>query len=179
MNLKIGGGDHLQTYDPNDGRYRKASLLDLKERDMRNLVLIYVFGMDDLDLKIHFPDYRIHEAEYCEMFVKYFRKFLKSEDALIEPSKITYLLTKQIGRDKSVFLKKLGYSESNEQKLINDIKFNTDFCTLSFKSINQYTFNAEAKTTLNNCVVTTAWQIQKDGRVRLLTLIPGGDKKWK
>lgn len=179
MNLKIGGGDHLQTYDPNDGQYTKASLLDLKEKDMRNLVLIYVFGMDDLDLKIHFPDYRIHEADYCEMFVKYIRKFIRNEDALIEPSKIMYLLTNQIGRDKSAFLKRLGYSESNEQKLINDIKYSTDFRTLSFKSINQYTFNAEAKTTLNNYVVTTAWQIQKDGQIRLITLIPGGDKKWR
>ena len=179
MNLKLGGGDHLQTYDSNDGQYKKASLLDLREKDMKNLVLIYVFGMDDFDLQIHFPDYRIHEIDYCEMFVKYIRKYIRSENILIEPSKIKYLFTKQIGRDKSDFLKKLGYLEENEQELMDDIKSNTDFSTLTFKTINQYTFNAEAKTMLKNYVVTTAWQIQRDGYIRLITLIPGGDKKWK
>lgn len=64
-------------------------------------------------------------------------------------------------------------------KLADDIRWNTDFKTLSFKLINGFTFNAEAKTVLNGYIVTTGWQISKNGDVRLLTLIPGGDKKWR
>ncbi len=47
-----------------------------------------------------------------------------------------------------------------------------DFRTATFKAINSFTFNFEAKITINNYVVTTAWQLSKDGDIRLLTLIP-------
>lgn len=64
------------------------------------------------------------------------------------------------------------YNQDNALQLIEDIRQNMDFRTATFKAINSFTFNFEAKTTINNYVVTTAWQLSKDGDIRLLTLIP-------
>ena len=179
MKFKIGGGNHLQLYDPNDGQYVEGNYKKLNETDMENLVLLYVFGLDYAHLKIHFPDPKIHDEEYCKLFAKYMRGFISERDAIIEAPKMGYLLTKHKGKDKSSFLMGLGYSIESLSDLMDDIRWGTDFKTISFKSIHEYSYNVQAKTTLKGVVVTTGWQISKDGSVRLLTLIPGGDKLWK
>lgn len=179
MNLKIGGGGRLQVYDPKDGQYTKENAKSLNKIDKENLVVLYIFGLDDGSSIIHFPDSNIHDREYCELFVKYIRASIRNVDVTIEKPKMTYLITKKVDSDKSEFLKFLGYSSDNLDELCDDIRWNTDFKTLKFKCINQHTFNVEAKTKIKGYVVTTGWQINKDGTIRFLTLVPGGDKKWK
>ena len=179
MDFKLGGGRHMQPYDPENGQYIIEDASVIGEKDMENLILVYLFGLDFDYLKFHFPNYKIHDKDYCEMFVKYIRRFIKNENAIVETRKIEYLLSVHYQRDKSSFLNKIGYNHDNVDRLIEDIRWNTDFQTATFKTINNFTFNFEAKTTINNYVVTTAWQLSKNGDVRLITLIPGGDKKWK
>lgn len=106
MDFKLGGGRHLQPFDPENGQYTDKDIMSLREKDLENLVLIYIFGMDYRHLKIHFPDYRIHDKEYCDIFVKYVRNYVKNSDVIIEEPKMRYLLTIQYGRDKSSFLRK-------------------------------------------------------------------------
>lgn len=177
--FKLGGGNHMQPYNPDNGQYTDEDIGKIKEKDMENLVLIYLYGLNYDHLKIHFPNYKIHDKDYCDMFIKYIRDFINKENAKVEKKKIVYLLTYQRERDKSIFLDKLGYNYSNIELLIEDIRWGTDFSTATFKVINKYTLSFEAKTTISHCVVTTAWQLLSNGEVRLITLIPGGDKKWK
>ena len=179
MEFKLGGGRHMQPYDSENGQYTVEGASGLGGKDMENLVLVYLFGMDYDHLKFHFPNFKIHDEDYCEMFVKYIRRYIKNEDAIVETRKIEYLLSVHYQSDKSSFLNKIGYNHDNAEQLIEDIRWNTDFQTSTFKTINNFTFNFEAKTIINNYVVTTAWQLSKNGDVRLITLIPGGDKKWK
>ena len=93
MEFKLGGGRHMQPYDPENGQYTDKDASGIGEKDMENLVLVYLFGMDYDHLKFHFPNYKIHDEDYCEMFVKYVRRFIKNEDAIIESRKIKYLLS--------------------------------------------------------------------------------------
>ena len=179
MEFKLGGGRHLQPYDPENGQYTDEDFAKIKEKDMENLVLIYIFGLDYDHLSFHFPDYRIHDKEYCEMFAKYIRQYIKNEDVVIEERKMGYLLRKTNADDKSEFLLGLGYDLADIRKLMSDIRWGTDFTVSKFRNIGEFTFNIMAKTTLKGKVVTTAWQISKDGTVRFITLIPGGDKIWK
>ncbi len=179
MNFKIGGGDRFQEYDPEDGRYKEKNFEALLEEDMKNLVLGHIFGIKSNEYLIRFPHYGIHDDEYCKLFVKYIRKHIDLGDAEIAESKINYLLTEQKGRDKSKFLLELGYNLRCSEALIDDIYEGTDFKTLEFKKMTEYSLNARAKTKLKGYIVTTAWQINKDGTVRFITLIPGGDKIWK
>lgn len=179
MKFKLGGGDYLQPYDEKNGQYTDGDCLKVKEKDLENLVLKYIYGLDYKNLTFHFPNYKIHDEVYCELFIKYVRQFIKNDDVIIQPEKMKYLLLCKFKDDKSAFFKKIGYSEFDSERLMNDIRRNTKFETSSFKRINKYTFNFEAKTILNNYTVTTAWQLNEDGDVRLITVIPGGDKIWK
>lgn len=179
MEFKLGGGRHLQPYDPENGQHTDEDLVKIKEKDMENLVLIYIFGIDYDHLSIHFPNYKIHDDEYCELFAKYIRQYIKNMDVVIEERKMGYLLKKADSDDKSEFLLGLGYDPADIRKLISDIRWDTDFTVSKFKVLNKFTFNIMAKTTLKGKIVTTAWQINKDGTVRFITLIPGGDKIWK
>lgn len=179
MEFKLGGGRHMQPYDPENGQYTDSDVFEIGEKDMENLVLVYLFGLDYDHLKFHFPNYKIHDRDYCEMFVKYIRRFIRNEDTVIDESKILYFLTKLPKNDKSNFFAKTGYEISNCKKMINDIRCGTEFEKSEFKKITDKSFNIQTKTALNGYIVTSAWQILEDGTVRLITLIPGGDKIWK
>ena len=179
MKYKIGGGSHLQLYDPSDGQYVEENYKSLNKADIENIVMLYVFGLDYDHLKIHFPDPKIHDEEYCKLFTKYIRDFISNVDVIIDPPKMNYLLSEQKGRDKSKFLLNIGYSPNNPGELSDDIRWNTEFKTTQFKLLNDFTYNVMAKTKLKGYIVTTGWQINKDGSVRFLTLVPGGDKQWK
>ncbi len=134
MEFKLGGGRHMQPYDTENGQYTDKDVLIIREKDMENLVLVYLFGMDYDHLKFYFPNYKIHDEDYCEMFVKYIRHFIKNEDAIIETRKIEYLLSVHYQRDKSSFLNKIGYNRDNVEQLIEDIRWNTNFQTATFKT---------------------------------------------
>lgn len=62
--------------------------------------------------------------------------------------------------------------------LKNDIIKGTEWDTLIYNKLRRFGLMAECKTTLKGKVVTTAWKLEKDLSIRLITLIPGGDKKW-
>ncbi len=179
MEFKLGGGKHLQPYDPENGQYTNEDLVRIKEKDMENLVLIYIFGLDYDSFYIHFPNYKIHDNDYCKLFVKYIRTYIKNIDVVIEERKMNYLLKEVKSDDKSKFLLDLGYDFINTEILMDEIRWGTDFKTSKFRNISKYTFNIMTKTTLRGKIVTTGRQINEDGTVRFITLIPGGDKIWK
>lgn len=179
MDLKIGGGNRLQEYDHEDGRYKDNDCASSLEKDMENLVLGYLFCIESNKSLIRFPHYGIHDDDYCELFVKYIRKNITLGDVEIADSKMNYLLSEQKGRDKSKFLLNLGYNLTCPEALIEDICNGTDFKTLEYKKLTSHSLNAKAKTKLKGYLVATGWQINKDGTVRFITLIPGGDKIWK
>ncbi len=179
MEFKLGGGRHLQPCDPENGQYTDEDLVKIKEKDMKNLVLIQIFGLDYDHLSIHFPDYKIHDSKYCKLFVEYISQYIKNVDVVIEERKMDYLLKTADADDKSRFLLSLGYDSTDVRRLISDIRLGTDFAVSKFRNINEFTFNIMSKTTLKGKIVTTGWQISKDGTVRFITLIPGGDKIWK
>ncbi len=179
MAFKIGGGHHLQAYDPNDGQYVKENFAIWNDKDKGALTMLLYYRLENDSYIIHFPDFNIHDKQYCEMFVEYAKKYIESDDIIIERSKMAYLLTEQVGHDKSRFLARIGYNLQNYETLMDDIKWNTDFKTLKYKIIKVHSLNVMAKTILNGYIVTTAWQLKPDGTLKFITLIPGGDKKWK
>lgn len=179
MGFKLGGGNHMQPYDSNNGQYTDKELSKINNQDMKNLALVHIYGFNDKELIFHFPNYKIHTKEYCKLFVEYIRNFINNDDVIIENSKMVYLLTKLKQNDKSLFLQNIGYNTNDLQELMNDIRKGTNFKKSEFKIIRETTFNIQAKTILKGYVVTTAWQLKEDGNVRLITLIPGGNKIWK
>lgn len=179
MEFKLGGGKHLQPYDSENGQYADKEILDKGDKDMENLVLVYIFGLDYGHLTFHFPNYKIHDKDYCDLFVKYTRRYIRNEDVVIEDKKAIYFLTWQYGNDKSEFFIGLGYSISNLQKFIYDIRSGTAFEKSEFSRICDKCFSFKTQTTLKGYIITSIWQIHADGTVRLVTLIPGGDKIWK
>ncbi len=139
--------------------------------------MVYYFGLSDDSLIFHWPLPKVHDSEYCQMFVRYARSQTRGKEMDIR--KCDYLLTYSKNRDKSEFLKKIGYEKSNPEKLKLDILYGTDFKTLSFSRYDQGCLSCVAKTTLKGKIVTTTWELMRNLKVRFITLIPGGDKRWK
>ena len=85
--FKSGSGNHMQPYNPDNGQYTNEDIVKIKEKDMENLVLIYVYWLNYDHLKTHFSNYNIHDKDYCDMFIKYIRDFIDKEAAIIEKKK--------------------------------------------------------------------------------------------
>ena len=177
MPYKIGGGEHLQYYDENDGKYDDQAKKRLNDEDKKALTLVHYFGLSYSYLVFHWPLYNVHDNEYCDIFVKYVRKYIKEYE--MDINKAFYLLTYQTGHDKSEFLKKLGYDVNDPEKLKNDICCYTDASTLTFSRLTKDCFRCIAKTILMGKIVTSIWELKRNFKIRFITLIPGGDKKWK
>lgn len=97
----------------------------------------------------------------------------------ISEEKIIYLLTKAEKNDKSKYLNQIGYNIDDKDALLNDILAFTDFNTLCFRNLTQYSLNCQAKTVLHGHIVTTGWRLTEDFELKFVTLIPKGEKKWK
>ena len=177
MPVKIGGGNKLQYYDKESGEYTDEQKLDLNENDKENLVMYHYYGIDDKTIIFHFPCFKIHDSEYCEMFCIFLRS--KTIIKQINPSKASYLLRYNKDRDKSLFLNALGYHTGDENLLISDIVLNTDLNSITFAGLNEWGLRVKAKTTLNNKILTSIWMINKKLEMKFVTMIPGGDKLWK
>lgn len=177
MPYKTGGGNHLQYYDVNDGQYDDQSKKRMNEEDKKALVMVHYFGLPYDDLIFHWPLFNVHDDEYCDVFVKYVRLYIN--DFEMDISKANYLLTYQADHDKSEFLKKIGYDQSGLDNLCEDICHCTDVTSLTFSRITKDCLKCMAKTTLKGKLVTSVWELKPNFSVRFITLIPGGDKKWK
>jgi len=177
MPYKKGGGNHLQYYDQKDGEYDDATLEEINKKDKENITMVYYFGLKYGDLTFHWPTVKVHDDEYCSIFVRYAREQISNYD--ISNQKINYLLKFDKNKDKSKFLESLGYNHDNENDLIKDIYNYTDELSLTYSSYDNGCLKCIAKTNLRGKIVTTVWELQKGFVLRLITLIPGGDKIWK
>lgn len=177
MPYKNGGGNHLQYYDEFDGQYDDQTKAKINEEDKKALTMVHYFGLPYNELVFHWPLYNIHDNEYCDIFVKYARKCIKEYE--MEINKAIYLLTFQKENDKSAFLNSLGYSINNPEKLKGDIYCYTDIFSLTFSRYTKNCLRCIAKTNLNGKIVTSVWELKHNFIIRFITLIPGGDKKWK
>ncbi len=177
MPLKKGGGNHLQFYDGADGQYDDEEKARINEEDKKALSLVHYFGLSFNELVFHFPTFGLHDDEYCRLFVQFSRKAVKRFK--VDEMKIVYLLKPRERDDKSKFLHALGYSIDGVEELRADIHCGTTIDTLMFKEFSKFGIKCEAKTVLKGKIVTTAWMLENDFTIRLITLIPGGDKKWK
>jgi len=139
--------------------------------------MIYYFGLQDESLSFHWPNENVHNKEYFDLFVKYSKQFIESSDIAL--SKCNYILTFFENNDKSNFLNELGYYKINMKDLAKDIRYGTDYSTLKFSRVRKNHILCEAKTILKKYIVTSVWELQKNFSVRFVTLLPGGDKKWK
>lgn len=176
MPYKLGGGNHLQYYDEENGKYSDETKTKLMEKDKENLALLKLFDIKFCKYKLHFPNYNIHDVDYCIDFVEYFKNDIKNK--IIIENKLKYLLTYNENNDKSKFLISMGYNIENLKELYNDIILNTDFKTIKYKDIDKYGLRVKAKTILKGKTVTTGWMFERNFNLRFLTLIPGGDKEW-
>lgn len=178
MPLKKGGGNHLQFYDEADGQYDdEEERARINEEDKKALSLVHYFGLPFNELVFHFPTFGLHDDEYCGLFVQYAKGSIKRFE--IDERKIDYLLSFNFGRDKSLFLTRLGYNANTARELCSDIYCNTDVQSLTFSGFRNNCLKCVAKTVLKGKLVTTVWELKKDFKLRLITLIPGGDKRWK
>lgn len=176
MGYKIGGGDHLQYYDENDGQYADEDKVKILEKDKENLVLYHLFDMHYEHIVFHFPVCGIHDKEYCEMFVAGFRNRIKKINFDIR--KAEYLLTPRDKDDKSKFLNGIGYDKTNQMKLKTDILRNIDFNKLEYSRLTVFGIKCSMIIRLNGGEVKTIWQINKDLSMHFVTLIPiSGGKK--
>lgn len=137
------------------------------------LIDLFNFSIDKINIR--FPYYKIHDEEYCNLFLKIFSRYIKNFK--IKEAKLDYLLTSRVKDDKSKFLNSLGYNLNNKNILLNDIIENTDLKSLTYHQISEYGFICEGKTILKGKIVITGRELEKDLTLRLITLIPGGDKK--
>lgn len=177
MSYKTGGGDHLQPYSEKNGQYKSNDKANQNEKDTKNLVLVHYFGFSKEDLPFCFPKYGIHDADYCDIFIKYSREHIKG--ILIDERKAVYLLTYKTKDDKSLFLNNLGYSENEKEKLLDDIQNNTKIGTLTFSRFEEKCLKCKAETILKGNIVTSVWELKENLEIRFITLIPGGEKRWK
>ena len=125
----------------------------------------------------HFPTPGIHDDEYCDIFVKYCRKNIDS--IVINEKKAMYLLMQRAKDDKSSFLNNLGYDVNSSDKLLLDIYNNTQINSLTFSRNEKMCLKCVAKTILNGKIVTSVWKLKNSLEIRFITLIPGGEKRWK
>jgi len=181
MPYKIGGGNHLQFYDESNGQYDDQTKAKMLDEDKINLYMVYLFGEDDIfkDKVFHYPLQGVHDHEYNELFVKYYRRYVK--EFTIDENKLRYLFKYDSKKDKSQFLyHQLGYSPRDCITALElDLKYNTEIQSMRYSRYNDKCLTVEAKTTIRGCIVTTIWELTKELKLRLITLIPGGDKKWQ
>ena len=59
----------MQPYDRENGQYAEEDIAAIRKSDMTNLVLVYLYGLDNESVAFHFPKYEIQGKEYCELFV--------------------------------------------------------------------------------------------------------------
>lgn len=72
----------------------------------------------------------------------------------------------------------LSYFFAKLDGLKNDIINGSEWDTLCFGKLTSFGIIAKCKTVLRDKVVTTIWELNQDFNVRLITLIPRGDKTW-
>lgn len=68
---------------------------------------------------------------------------------------------------------------NDERAALFDIYNGTDLRTMIFSRYDNGCFACLAETKLKGLSVTTVWEIQKNLDIRFITLIPGGEKRWK
>lgn len=168
---KKGGGDKKQLYDTENGQYTRNPLC---EKDEENLVLSKTFGLETRK-PIAYPDIKIHDRDYCELLIAY---GLDLRDPFIDNRKITeYLLIKQPSRDKSEFLKHIGYTLNNPDDLYWAIIDGTSFRHKRLSKFTEKSLTFETETVIKDLIrgrnikLASIWFIRKDFGVNFVTLL--------
>lgn len=139
--------------------------------------MAHYFGYPYDKLNFHWPVYGLRDDAYCTLFVEHARKSIHRTEMDIR--KCDYLLAYNEKSDISEFLKNLGYEPANIDKLRSHILCNTYLNILTYSHYLMKCFRCVAQTNLNGKCVTTVWELRNDFTIRFITLIPGGDKRWK
>lgn len=186
MKLKIGGGDHLQAYDEDTGQYTDEYKAEILEKDMENLTLVHLFGMDYGHLRFHFPKKGIHDDEYCEMFVEYLRcNNLLREPSIPDAKLDRYLFKHQEEDDKSKFMIEiLGFENNAEgwelarKRICDSLDFKTAKFAPPFKGhlkIKIFGNIIDSNGKIHSIV--TIWAIDENMGLTFVTLYPGKEMK--
>jgi len=176
MPYKRGGGNLLQLYDEKNGQYTDEEKQNMITKDEIGLTTYEVLKEDSI-FPFHFPLEGIHSKDYNKRFLEVVKSDL--ENIVADPRKFDYLLSFQEGHDKSKFLFQIGYSRNDGKRLFDDIVKNTDINSLQYVEYRNKAFKCIAKTTLNGKLIATVWKLESNLNLRLVTIIPGGDKIWK
>lgn len=175
MPYKPGGGNHMQLYDKRNGEYTDQEKRDMAAKDDIGLELFFAYG-EFSSRKFHFPLEGVHSDKYCKNFLEAVKGDIKKFN--YSELKMDYLLSYQAEHDKSYFLQRIGYNKNYQHELYRDICKGTDISSLKFIQHSNDCFKCSAKTRLKGYLVKTIWGLNKDLSLRLITLIPGGDKIW-
>jgi len=176
MPLKPGGGNHMQLYDSQNGEYTEEEKDRMKSYDSFAL-WSYELNGNNNKFKFHFPIQGVHENEYCYDFIRLIKNSIH-EPIFIE-EKMKYLLTFRTKDDKSKFILSLSYSVNKPYELFKDICKNTIRDSIEFSRFSYGKIIVTAKTYLKGKLVKTIWRLEQNLDIYFVTLIPGGDKKWK
>lgn len=183
MDYKIGGGSRLQPYDEDNGQYTDKELAEIAKKDMENIVMVVLFGLNYEHLKFHFPRKGIHSIEYCDYFVQYVKKNHLYGKPFMDDAKLAnYLFKYRNADDKSKFMiEVLGFANDERGWALakSSILSGLDYGTMEFSPLHWVDcLKVTINTTIfdyNGCKhnLVTVWEMQKDFNLRFITLIPG------
>ncbi len=176
MPYKIGGGGMPELYDPNNGQYTDEQKSKLLEKELSNIVLRYIFGLNGT-FDPRYPIYGFHSDEYCDLYVK-FR--ISNIYRNLPYDKIRYLLTSRNKNDKSNFFGLLGYelNDNDINSLFKEIIDGSNFAKMQFNKLNQYGLFVKVPTKiydkrkLKYILITTIWKYTEDMQMHFITAIP-------
>lgn len=183
MKMKLGEGNHLQSYDENTGQYNDEIKPKMSDKDMENLVMVYLYGFDNEERKFHFPRKSIHNDEYCDLLVRYLRDNNLYGQSYIEDQKLEKHLFKHKDKDdKSKYMVEVLGFENNSKgwRLAKaEILKGVNLKTMKFGG----PFNGFLKVSMRQKIkdvygryhdIITIWEVQENLDLRFITLIPGG-----
>ena len=170
MKLKEGGGNQLQPYDPNNGRYIDETKND---NDITLLLSKKLFNCK-IDEKIPFPKYGVHDDNYAKLYICYCVDF---ENLRLDDEKfLNYLFKPRPKDDKSKLLNNYGYEIDQWQDLREQLIKGTDFKvkgSLRYK-MNVYSFATytyiENKLKGKKEKIITIWSVEPNNSLRFVTI---------
>lgn len=180
MPYKIGGGNKLQWYNVKNGEYDEldtnyAAVSQESIKRLNNFINKLAIQSD-----VYFPNYQVHDKEYCKSFIEVFKNCIFKDPDSISLSKCKYLLTYNREKDKSMFLNSMGFY--SDGALYFALSESVDFKNASFDKIDEYGIFISVETDLFSVdktftkKVDTIWLLDSNLRARFVTMIIGGKK---
>lgn len=188
MRYKIGGGNRLQPYKEENGRYMAVDERSGKD-DLDRLIDVFLYPpTNDTNKTIGFPQPNIHSKEYYEMFVYFVKSYHLYGKPTMADSKIhNYLFIHKAKDDKSKFMiDVLGFSNTHEgrEKARRRIIEGTNLKTMVLGNKIGPFLLVVAQTEIydkNGKIhhMESVWRINEDFSVSFVTLLPKEAKNGK